>query len=46
MRIVIKGDTIAGIELGNINSGAIQYYEAELEFDEEWNGLEKKAIIA
>ena len=45
MRIVIKGDTIESIELDKINSGAIQYYEAELEFDEQWNGLEKKAVI-
>ena len=45
MRIVIKGDTIESLELEQIKSGSIQYYEAELEFDEQWNGLEKKAIV-
>ena len=41
MLININRDNVEIVNEKNINSGAIQYYEVKLNFDESWNGLTK-----
>ena len=47
MKFILNEDklTIKNTKKDRQNSGSIKYYEAEVEYDESWNGLTIEAII-
>ena len=46
MKFVLNKDTLEDIkEVYILNSGSINYYEAEVEYDESWQGLNIEAIL-
>ena len=46
MKAKINKDRVEITELGFQNSGSVNYYEIECEFDESWNGLTKEIVLA
>ena len=45
MKFVLNKDKLLIQETQYLNSGSINYYEAEVEYDEAWNNLSKEAIL-
>lgn len=46
MKFILNKDTVELIDdKEKMNSGSVEYYEAEVEWDETWNGLTKEAVI-
>ena len=46
MKAKINKDKLTLTELGFQNSGSVNYYEIECEFDESWNELTKEIVLA
>ena len=46
MKFILNKDKLTTVELDkNVNSGAINYYNAEVNYDESWDGLVIEAIL-
>lgn len=46
MKFILNQDKLEIQNTDNVNSGSVQYYEAEVEYDESWNDLIIEAVIA
>lgn len=45
MKFILNKDTLEVDKIAVGNSGSVNYYEAEVEYDESWNNLNIEAII-
>ena len=45
MKFILNKDTLEVDEAAVGNSGSVNYYEAEVKYDESWNNLNIEAII-
>ena len=45
MKFILNKDILEVDKIAVGNSGSVNYYEAEVEYDESWNNLNIEAII-
>ena len=45
MRFILNKDTLEIENIEVVKSGSVNYYEADVEYDESWNGLTIEAVI-
>lgn len=45
MKFILNKDKLEIENIELVNSGSISYYEADVEYDESWNGLAIEAVM-